>query len=50
MKLTRKVRRVGHSLTVAIPSQLAVLLGLEAGDEVEFDYLGDSLRLKKVRE
>ncbi len=48
MGLTRKVRRVGNSLTVAIPSQLAEMVGLEAGSEVEFDHIGDgTLRLKK---
>ncbi len=48
MGLTRKLRRVGHSLTISIPSQLAVLMGWTAGDEIEFDYLGDSLRLRKA--
>ncbi len=47
MGLTRKLRRVGNSLTVAIPSQLAVLMGWTVADLIEFDYLGDSLRLKK---
>ncbi len=47
MGLTRKLRKVGNSLTIAIPSQLAVLMGWTRGNEIEFDYLGDSLRLKK---
>ncbi len=47
MRLTRKLRRVGNSLTIAIPSQLAVLMGWTAADLIEFDFLGDSLRLKK---
>ncbi len=48
MGLTRKIRRIGNSLTIAIPSQLAEMMGLEAGDSLEFEYLGgDSLRLKK---
>ncbi len=49
MGLTRKLRRVGNSLTVAIPAQLAVLMGWAAGDQIEFDYLGDSRRLKPLR-
>ena len=49
MRFTRKTRRVGDSLTIAIPSQLAVVLDLGAGEEVEFDYLWDSMRLKKVK-
>ncbi len=47
MGLTRKLRKVGNSLTVAIPSQLAALMGWTEADLIEFDYLGDSLRLKK---
>ncbi len=49
MGLTRKIRKVGNSLTVAIPAQLAEMLGLEAGDRMEFDHIGDgTLRLRKV--
>ncbi len=47
MGLTRKLRKVGNSLTVAIPAQLASLMGWATSDMIEFDYLGDSLRLKK---
>ncbi len=50
MGLTRKLRKIGDSLIVAIPSQLAVLMGWAAGDQIEFDYLGDSLRLKKAKD
>ncbi len=51
MGLTRKLRKVGDSLIVAVPSQLAGMLGLKAGDWMEWEHLGEgSLRLKKVRE
>ncbi len=49
MRLTRKIRRVGNSLTIVIPSQLAQMVGLKAGDSLEIEYLGDSLRLKKSK-
>ncbi len=48
MGLTRKIRKVGHSLTISLPAQLAVMLGLEAGDRMEWEHLGGgSLRLKR---
>ena len=48
MTLKRKIRRMGNSLAVALPSQLAELAGLEAGDHVVFDYLGKgSLKISK---
>ncbi len=50
MGLTRKLQKVGHSLTVAVPAQLAGMFGLRAGDEMEFDRIGDwTLRLLKHR-
>ncbi len=43
------IRKVGHSLTVAIPSQLAAMISIEAGDRLELDHIGDgTLRLRKV--
>ncbi len=49
MPLTRKTRKVGSSLMVAIPAQLAQLLDIEAGDVLEFDVIGrDALRVTKV--
>ncbi len=48
MGLTRKLRRVGNSLTVAVPAQLAEMLGMEAGDRMEWEHLGGgTLRLKR---
>ncbi len=38
--LTRKLRKVGTSRAVVIPSDLAALCGLEIGDTLEFEYLG----------
>ncbi len=39
---------MGNSLAVALPSQLAELADLEAGDVVVFDYLGKgSLKISK---
>lgn len=40
MTLKRKVRKVGNSLVVSIPSQVAEMAGFKQGDEVEFEYLG----------
>ncbi len=49
MGLTRKLRKVGHSLTIAVPAQLADMLGMEAGDLMEWEHLGGgTLRLRKV--
>ena len=51
MALVRKIRKVGHSLTVVIPAHLAAMVDFEEGDEIEFDHIGDgSLRLRKMRE
>ncbi len=48
MGLTRKLRKVGNSLTIAVPAQLADMLGLEAGDRMEWEHLGEGmLRLKR---
>ncbi len=45
----RKVRKIGHSLMVVIPTQVAALAGIEAGDTVAFDYLDRGvLRIEKV--
>ncbi len=50
VSLVRKVRRIGNSLTIAIPSQLAEMMGVRAGDHVEYDYLGEGvLKIKTLR-
>ncbi len=35
MALVRKIRKVGHSLTVVIPAHLAAMVDFEEGDEIE---------------
>ncbi len=40
MALRQRIRRNRHSLTVALPSQLAELADLGAGDVMVFDHLG----------
>ncbi len=48
MALVRKIRKVGHSLTVVIPAHLAAMVDFEEGDEIEIDDLGEgSLWLTK---
>ena len=49
MALLRKVRNIGASRVVTIPAQLADMLGIEVGDDLAWDYLGDgALRLRKL--
>ncbi len=49
MPVRRKIRKTGNSVMVVIPSQVAALAGLEAGDTVEFDYLERGvLRIEKI--
>lgn len=50
MPLTRKVRLVGSSLVITIPSQLAKAHDIDDGDELEIIPSGlGEFRLKKVR-
>ncbi len=45
----RKVRKIRNSLMVAIPTQVAALAGIEAGDTAAFDYLDRGvLRIERV--
>lgn len=49
MGLTRNLRSVGNRLTAATPAQVADMLDMAAGDQLEFDYFGNgTLRLRKV--
>lgn len=41
MALTRKIRKTGDGIVVTIPAHLGAMLGLEAGDGLEFDHNGD---------
>ena len=48
MPLVRKVRSRGCSLCVVIPHDLAAMMGLLAGDEVEIETLGrDQVLLRR---
>jgi len=49
MSLVRKVRRVGSSLVVTIPSQIADFYHISAGTKLEVSPMGDGkIMLKKV--
>lgn len=51
MSLVRKVRRVGSSLVVTIPSQVANFYQISAGTKLEVSPTGDGkILLKKVIE
>lgn len=50
MGLQRKIRRVGHSVVVTLPSQLAELADLAEDDIVEFEYLERGALLITKRE
>lgn len=43
-----KVHRYNNSLSVTIPKRLAKLVGIELGDDVEFEPRGDGLLLRVV--
>jgi len=45
--LKRKVRWVGDSLIISIPSQLAKLKNIKAGDYIIFGLDGDDIICKK---
>jgi antitoxin component of MazEF toxin-antitoxin module len=48
MALKRRLRRVSHSLVLTVPSQLAEMCGLRAGDIVEVEAIGrDALRVTR---
>jgi len=51
-ELTRKIVRTGRgSLGLTIPSQLAQMCGLVAGEVMAFEYLGPGeFRIKKASE
>ena len=43
-----RVRRVGNSLTVTLPSVAALALGLKPGDEVDVQVCGNHLEVVPV--
>jgi AbrB family looped-hinge helix DNA binding protein len=46
--LTRKVRKVGTSLVVTIPSQIAEAYGYDEGEELEIKVINEGILLKKI--
>ena len=50
MALIRKLRRVGNSLSVIVPSGFVKAMGLSAGDGIEFLVTGrDEFRIRKAQ-
>ncbi len=50
MPLTRKLRRIGGSLLVATPKDLADLYDAREGDQADIEPLGDrTFRIRLVR-
>ncbi len=50
MPLTRKLRKIGGSVLVAIPKDLVDLYEVEDGDRAEFEPLGErTFRIRLVR-
>lgn len=47
--LTRKIRRVGSSLVVTIPSQLAEVYKYDEGTTLEIDVRIDQIIYRKVK-
>ncbi len=51
MPLTRKVRRIGGSLVVAVPKDFVDLYDVDEGDAAEFEPLGErTFRIKLLRQ
>lgn len=46
--LTRKVRKVGTSLVVTLPSQACKAFNIEEGDEVKIEINNERLIVEKV--
>lgn len=50
MEVTRKLQKVGGSIVLTIPAEMARELGLSAGDEVRVKSGGGSLKVESVAE
>jgi antitoxin component of MazEF toxin-antitoxin module len=48
-KIRLKLRRVGNSLMIAIPSQVVKDLKLKAGDDMLLDIIDSTISVKKER-
>lgn len=49
MEIRLKLRKVGNSLMIAIPSQIVKDLKLKAGDDMLFDIIDLTISVKKSR-
>jgi antitoxin component of MazEF toxin-antitoxin module len=49
MEIRLKLRKVGNSLMIAIPSQIVKDLKLKAGDDMLFDIIDSTISVKKSR-
>jgi antitoxin component of MazEF toxin-antitoxin module len=49
MEIGLKLRKVGNSLMIAIPSQIVKDLKLKAGDDMLFDIIDSTISVKKSR-
>jgi antitoxin component of MazEF toxin-antitoxin module len=49
IEIRLKLRKVGNSLMIAIPSQIVKDLKLKAGDDMLFDIIDSTISVKKSR-
>lgn len=49
MEIRLKLRKVGNSLMIAIPSQIVKDLKLKAGDDMLLDIINSTISVKKER-
>lgn len=49
MEIRLKLRKVGNSLMIAIPSQIVKDLKLKAGDDMLFDIIDSTISVKKEK-
>jgi len=47
--LCRKIRKVGSSFVITIPSQIVDMHNLKQGEEFSFVLKGDEICLKKIK-
>jgi putative addiction module antidote len=47
MEIRLKLRKIGNSMVVSIPSQVVQDLGLKAGDEMLLDLEGTTIKIRK---
>ena len=49
MEIRLKLRKIGNSLMIAIPSQIAKDLKLKAGDDMLLDIIDSTISVKKEK-